>query len=333
MSYQINTITPEQESRFPEWVEKWVNIGLSTEPIDFNKAKEDVCSIYKAIGLKTPVVLYAQSPYEAVVIGNVARLYINGLIKTGCFPPQVASQVASQVWSQVWSQVASQVGSSNNFTNEFKNILKQNYSDFRYGSINSSWYSYISFLRDVLGWENNILKTHQYNESLAQNSLLTWYHDNVAVVCDRPLIIRRNVRSELHNESGPALEWRSGEPMYCINGITVNEKIVIAPHTQTIEEIEAELNNDVKSIRIERYGWMRYLKDIRAGLVDKRNNDIDNTKEALFITPNGLKRFIATCPTGKLVSLSIPNEIQTCEQAQFWLANDVDKKYNVIGRT
>lgn len=35
---QITTITPEQAARIPEWVQQWIDIGLSTEPADFDRA-------------------------------------------------------------------------------------------------------------------------------------------------------------------------------------------------------------------------------------------------------------------------------------------------------
>ena len=40
----INTITDEQKARFPEFVDKWVKIGLSTEPADFDTAEKYVLS-------------------------------------------------------------------------------------------------------------------------------------------------------------------------------------------------------------------------------------------------------------------------------------------------
>lgn len=35
---RIDSITPEQTARFAEWSRKWIDIGLSTEPADFDAA-------------------------------------------------------------------------------------------------------------------------------------------------------------------------------------------------------------------------------------------------------------------------------------------------------
>ena len=35
----IEQLTPEQTARFPELIEKWIKIGLSTEPVDRPRAE------------------------------------------------------------------------------------------------------------------------------------------------------------------------------------------------------------------------------------------------------------------------------------------------------
>ncbi len=51
---KIDKLTPEQEARFPEFVERWTKIGLSTAPCDFEKAKAAAKRIYKDAGLEEP---------------------------------------------------------------------------------------------------------------------------------------------------------------------------------------------------------------------------------------------------------------------------------------
>jgi len=46
MAKKITKLTPEQEARFPEFVKKWVDIGLSTEPADFDAATEAALKAY-----------------------------------------------------------------------------------------------------------------------------------------------------------------------------------------------------------------------------------------------------------------------------------------------
>jgi len=107
---KITKITPEQAARFGEWTQKWIEIGLSTEPADFERATFAALKGYELANLKRPmVVLRMGSPYAATLGGALAWAMLRG-VASG-ISPQVESQVWSQVWSQVGSQVESQVGS------------------------------------------------------------------------------------------------------------------------------------------------------------------------------------------------------------------------------
>jgi hypothetical protein len=107
--------------------------------------------------------------------------------------------------------------------------------------------------------------------------------------------------------------------MWRLNGIPLDEQIVMRPETQTLAQINAESNADVKSIRIQRFGWARYLSESNAREIDSCNNDIEGTIEALFTSPTGENRLVATCPTGRVFAMGVPSHITTCEQARKWL--------------
>ena len=101
MKKQITKLTQEQIDRIPEWVDKWIQIGLSTEPADFDAAIDAGLKIYDACGLDRPqVVLRARSPIECVYAGEFA---------SALFSTKTKDQVAEQVWDQVGDQVGSKV--------------------------------------------------------------------------------------------------------------------------------------------------------------------------------------------------------------------------------
>ena len=63
----IKKLTAEQEALLPVYRDKWLAIGLSTEPIDFEKAKTAVCVAYESVGLPKPTNFYtAKSPVDAI---------------------------------------------------------------------------------------------------------------------------------------------------------------------------------------------------------------------------------------------------------------------------
>lgn len=67
MSKKIEKLTAEQEALLPVYRDKWLEIGLSTEPLDFEKAKIAVCTAYESAGLSKPTKFYtAKSPFDAI---------------------------------------------------------------------------------------------------------------------------------------------------------------------------------------------------------------------------------------------------------------------------
>jgi hypothetical protein len=138
----------------------------------------------------------------------------------------------------------------------------------------------------------------------------------------------------LSNEKGPAATWKDGFKCWAIRGIPLNETIVMHPERQTVKEILAEPNNDVRAIRIERFGWPRFLKESNATPIDLRRNEVEGTWEALYqfgaSNWNSQTRLVVTCPTKRMFALRVPNEIRACEQAQKWLW---PVKCNIIART
>jgi len=133
-----------------------------------------------------------------------------------------------------------------------------------------------------------------------------------------------------HNDSGPAVFYSPLFQLWMIEGVSVDEQIVMHPETQTIEQIHNEKNSEVQRIRIDRFGWPRYLAESGAVVIDSRRNDIDGTKEALMDSRNGQRRLVCSCPsTAKVFAMHVPRETETCEQAQRWLAGNRDIR--VIG--
>lgn len=63
----ITELNEYQESQLAVYRDKWIQIGLSTEPVDFEKAKAAVCEAYRLAGLAEPTKFYvADSPESAI---------------------------------------------------------------------------------------------------------------------------------------------------------------------------------------------------------------------------------------------------------------------------
>ena len=63
---KIESLTPEQEAMIPVYRDRWLKIGLSTEPTDREAAIRAARRCYESVGLTPPErVIFARSPVEA----------------------------------------------------------------------------------------------------------------------------------------------------------------------------------------------------------------------------------------------------------------------------
>lgn len=120
---KIESLTDEQRAQFQPWVEKWVAIGLSTEPADFDKAESAVRKCYDLIGADQPkLILWVGSPYAAHLAGPLG-IYLLSILdfcqNTGSdrvraqvgnrIKAQVLDKIEDQVWNRIGSQIRGQV--------------------------------------------------------------------------------------------------------------------------------------------------------------------------------------------------------------------------------
>jgi hypothetical protein len=162
---------------------------------------------------------------------------------------------------------------------------------------------------------------------------LVWFTIKDIVIVHRPTAVhldRDSLIPRLHRDDGPAFQCLDQRWWY-IRGVEVPQNVVEQPLDQTLAEINTEQNSEVKRIRIERYGWSRYLRESDARVIDRRRNYVEATAEALMALDR-TRVLVCACPsTGRVYCLEVPAHITTCESAQSWLWGDT--KFNIIGRS
>lgn len=190
-----------------------------------------------------------------------------------------------------------------------------------YGSNDASWVAHYDTFRKLGVEVENI------DGIVAAAKTCGWFIpcDVACIISDRPEVIHM-VDERLHCEDGPAIRFTDGFSVWSIGGVQVDEQIVMEPHTQTIEQIMSEENEEVKRVRIERYGWEAFLQNAGAEQVDTRENPIEYTKEALF-SIDGMKVLVCACPsTGRVYSLEVDPDVTTCDDAQAYLSSGLSKR-------
>lgn len=95
--------------------------------------------------------------------------------------------------------------------------------------------------------------------------------ENVAFVCIRPCSVHRNAAGDLHNENGMAIEWCDGYGEYSLNGVWVDESLVLTP----AEKIDPatllkEKNAEVRREIVRKVGIERVVAKLGAEVLDKQ---------------------------------------------------------------
>lgn len=288
MSGKINELTEQQEAMLSVYRQKWLDIGLSTEPVDFEKSVELIKKHYADCGLGEPKSFHlVDSPAAAVkLLSSEYGLSKKDLLPGACFGNHDASWLAYYDY----------------FVNETSAVLDERVNN-------------LIEIAKVCGW---------------------WYpYESAVVIQQRPSLISRE-DGQVQSTVGPAIEFPDGYSVYIIDGIRLDEQIVMRPETLTIQQMDSEQDLDKRAIMIDRFGWPRYLQESGAKCIDSRDNYVENTKEALFVSNNG-NRLVVTCPTGRVFALGVPVSLETCEEAQSWLGQedeeDEEENVNIIART
>jgi hypothetical protein len=256
---------------------------------------------------------------------------------------QVLSQVESQVWSQVWSQVESQVGSQ--VRAQVRAQVGAASHNSYHGAFWASWGAYVSFLRDVAGWDNPILKRFAIDEDLIRSCGWVWWHENVLAISDRPHVINRDSEGRLHCESGPSIAYRDGWSLWHVHGVPVPQYVIERPAEISVAHIDGEQNAEVRRIMIERYKRGSTPSGAAAWMLDAGGRRVDHDerygtlwrREVADDEPIVLLEVINSTrePTGEFRRywLRVPPQMQKAHEAVAWTFDRPATEYAPVVET
>lgn len=342
---KTDKLTSEQISHFASWVQKWVDISLSTEPADFEVAITAALRGYAFAGLEKPrVILRMGSPYAATIGGAIACLMLSRQqveqqvgqqIRQQIRQPveqqveqqvgqQVRQQVGQQVRQQVWQQVEQQIRQQ--VEQQVWQQVGQGVYNYGVSSLWTSWGAYITFLRDVCGWFDPVLKQFEIYEVLMKSCGWTWWHKDIFVISDRPKEINLDTNGRLHCENGPSIAYRDGWSLYHWHGVVIPPEWVTG-NKPTAKEALTWKNIEQRRAAAEIVGWHNVLNELNAKIIDSDPEAQVGTLLEADIPDSGKERFLKVkCGTGREFVLPVPREVKTALAASAWtygLDNDI----------
>lgn len=240
MSQKIESLTKEQEALLPVYRDKWIEIGTNCEPCDFERAKAALTPVYQAAGLEPPGQVY-------LVDSPIQSCYASAILSE-------AKQWPSQKNLEGWLNDPDTL-------QRLRGEAAQHLHDQIYGSHDAGWLSFYDYLYEVCHLE--CCKPFLGLIELAK--CCGWWspYREVAILQHRHCELHRDAQGRLHHESKAAVLYRDGFAVYAWNGVRVPKKVIVAPKTITVQDIESEANAEVRRVMIVRYGFDRFLADAR----------------------------------------------------------------------
>jgi hypothetical protein len=202
-------------------------------------------------------------------------------------------------------------------------------SNFFSGQHDAAWCGWVNFYDEVLHIEFSEEDRRRFTlfQEVAQSCNWWWPYEKVCIVSDRPksVSMQNNV---IHNEAGPAIEFRDGFKVWAIEGVRVTEQIVMSPDTLTVDQIQKETNLEVQRIMTQRYGVSTYLKNSKAEIVDMDTLTLEGSATRMLCKDaSGNKWLIGTDGSTKRVyHMAVPREANTCVEAHNMIAGFDEKR-------
>lgn len=315
----IDKLTPEQEALIPEYRDKWIGYGLSTEPADRAEAEAGVREVYKASDLTPPDrVIWLDSPMSGLIGAAM-------LMDPDNFDPDEVNQETVNARRDELS----------------KKAIRSQMSNASYGQFEAGRLAYYDYMTSVLGVEGTaVLEGHK---RVASSSGWWWPFDEAVILTERPVEIHRDDENRLHSETGMAISYPDGWGLYSWHGILVPGSLIDPGWTS--EQILTEENAEIRRAAVEKVGWEEFVTD--AGLIEacEPAPDPGNPGQTLHLYELPEQLFeepvkLLLCTNGSFdrdgtrrrFGLTVPAHVQTPVQAAAWTYEVTEEEYASLQR-
>jgi hypothetical protein len=222
--------------------------------------QEDKLEMYRdkwlQIGLSTDSIDGAQA------IEGVHACYTSG----GLTPP--AQIIFSRSPYEMFEQASKMIRDFKKNTEVTKDNLL---SKTVFGNHEAHWLAFYEYFQEVCG-----LDLHQVDGMLKLAKSCGWVlpFEHVCFVSDRPKVISLNAEKKLHRDLGKAVEYRDGTGVYSLNGIVMEEWMVMTPaHQLDAQKIMAVQNVDQRRELLRKLGIERFITKIGATVIDTQSTE------------------------------------------------------------
>lgn len=351
---RVHKLSCAQLALIPLVREEWQKIGLDTSPVEPAKVREILGQLYGNGRKPAPShIIHLASPLEiALAIGKL-RLADNPVCHqvSDAVSAQVKQALRQPITNRINEQVAGLVTSQDSFEftvaelvpdlqviehiqAQLREPVRDRFPtpkasslpcDFGQFDVSLAWFDFVGRLGvDVA----KLVPTLDLAKACGW-AVLFW---DWAFVSAKPEYIQRDEQGRLHCETGAALRYPDGFSVFALHGSRVPEKLVMAPETITVAEIEGEWNVEVRRMMLERYGIQRFLFDSGAKEIHRDDFGILYRKDSRQDEPLVMVKVVNATPepdgSYRDYFLRVPPTMKRARQAVAWTFAKAENDYS-----
>ncbi|MDE2469329.1 MAG: hypothetical protein KGL35_11445, partial [Bradyrhizobium sp.] len=251
-------ITAARSEEIQRVYREYRDVGLSTEPADFEAAQTAITRLYERVGRKRPYFVQLDSPLAA-------ELYIDLYCRAFPIAKKLSKgQLRDQLWGQLWGQLGGQLGGQ----------LRGQSLRYMGTWFSGAWDSYLWAWGDGgrrIGAVYPPALNAALDDHIAVSRSIGWWYpfDEFCVLTGRPDVVALDDRARLHSIAGPALRYRDGYALHAVHGVRVPAWIIERKEKITTTKIDAEANAEIRRVMVELYGQDKYLLDSGAAFAQR----------------------------------------------------------------
>jgi hypothetical protein len=223
------------------------------------------------------------------------------------------------------------------------------------GCLDSYWIALFTFGAHI-GCKYEADDTAHLGEwaDLAASTGPCWPYENYCLMSERPVIATYDEREQLHNDSGPALAYKDGNAIYAIHNVRVPELVVMRPWEMTLAGIEAEENEDVRTVMQDAWcyeetdstgrrkgaGGGRWVQetgattvdmDVYTAYTDEETGESTQIQRALLKDKRGWQYLVCSdSSTDRVYYIRVDPEAKTCREAHMSINGGIDDSKIVV---
>lgn len=313
----IEQLTPEQEAYLPVFRQEILDIAFGGGRADRDKLQAAMNDAYACIGKAPPRLVICESPKQAMLL--MAVLKHTNIPLDDSEGIEITEQMKGQIKGQsIWN------------------------SSFLWGSQDLYWIAWGKFAEHIgVQLEQETSRSLDIMWRISCQCEWWWPYDGICFASERPTSTSWDDRTQLHNETGYAVQYADGYGFCSWHGVRVPEKWIFETDNVDPAEILQVVNVEQRAAGAAIIGWPRMLSALDSKTIDEHENP--RIGSLIELTLPGLDtpgRFLkAECPRNGTIVEGVPYvsdidglPIETAIAAQAWRIGDPQSEYVISPR-